>query len=233
MTRTSVLRMTWVDLAFLHWPVPAASLRPLVPAALAIEEYDGSAWVGVVPFEMRDVRLHALPPIPTATNFPELNVRTYVRHAGRQGVYFFSLDAASVLAVVGARTGTGLRYYHARMRIDRDGGDVRYESHRTEDPRPAEFVARYWPTGDVFLSEQGSFEYWSTERYSLFSEWAGTLLRLDIAHPRWPLQSATAEVERNSIASVSGISLRGQAPHVLFAARQDVDAYWPSKADTD
>jgi uncharacterized protein YqjF (DUF2071 family) len=221
----SALRMTWVDLAFLHWPVPADALRLLVPPGLEIDTFDGSAWVGVVPFEMRRVRVRLSPPIPTATDFPELNVRTYVRHRDRAGVYFFSLDAASRLAVIGARTWTGLRYFHAAMRVTRDGSRVAYVSRRTSGD--AELEATYEPTGPVFTSAPGSFEHWSTERYSLFSAHLGALLRLDVEHPRWPLQRAAVSITRNTMAAASGISLPTVAPHVLFAARLDVLANWP------
>ena len=226
--RAPALFMSWLDLAFLHWPVPHGALRGLVPRELEIETFDGSAWVGVVPFEMRDVRLRFAPPLPGAHHFPELNVRTYVRLGDRQGVYFFSLDAASWPAVMGARVATGLRYFQARMAIHRDDARIRYHSTRTH-PGAAQAVlaCEYAADGPVFASEPGSFEFWSTERYSLFSQRWGRLLRLDIEHPRWPLQRAVARIERNTIAVASGISLPPTAPHVLFAAQQDVLAHWP------
>jgi uncharacterized protein len=225
--RLRALYMTWLDVAFLHWPVAHDQLRALVPSELELETFDGSAWVGVVPFEMRGVRLRGLPPIPMAHNFPELNVRTYVRCKGREGVYFFSLDAASRLAVIGARACTGLRYFHARMRIARDADRVFYESRRAGGN--AEFVGRYAPSGPVFTSEAGSFEHWCTERYSLFSRHLGALLRLDIEHRRWPLQPATADIATNTMASASGISIPARAPHVLFAGRVDVIAHLPRR----
>jgi hypothetical protein len=229
---THALRMSWVDLAFLHWPVPAKALRPLVPATLEIETYDGLAWVGVTPFQMRDVRGWAMPPIPTATDFPELNVRTYVRYRERAGVWFFSLDAASRLAVAAARMATGLPYFHARMSARRDAADVVYRSDRTHrGVRPAQLRVRYRPTGDVYRSAPGWFEHWCTERYSLFSVAAGRrLLRLDIEHAPWPLQPASANIELNSMAHASLIDLPRTPPHVLFTKRLDVVAHWPTTA---
>jgi uncharacterized protein len=225
------LRMTWVDLAFLHWPVPVNTLRPLVPASLEIETFEGSAWVAVTPFEMRNVRALGMLPVPTATDFPELNVRTYVQHGGRSAVWFFSLDAASWLAVAGARATTGLPYFHARMRARRTGEDLTYRSERTQaGARPAVFHGRYRPTGDVYRSAPGSFDHWCTERYSLFSILAGRLLRLDIEHAPWPLQPAAAEIEVNTMAQASLIDLPRTAPHVLFAQRLDVLAHWPTTA---
>lgn len=222
--------MSWLDLAFLHWPVPQDSLRWLVPRELQLETFDGNAWVGVVPFEMRNVRLRSAPAIPTAQHFPELNVRTYVRLGDRQGIYFFSLDAASWIAVIGARARTGLPYFHARMQIRRDGDRIGYVSARTHPGAvPAELACEYRADGPVFTSEPGSFEFWATERNSLFSQRGARLLRLDVEHPRWPLQHATVTIHRNTVAAASGISLPATAPHVLFAKRLDVVAVWPQR----
>jgi uncharacterized protein YqjF (DUF2071 family) len=225
------LRMTWTDLAFLHWKVPADLLRPLVPSALEIDTFDDSAWVGVIPFEMRDVAPGGLPPIPTASDFPELNVRTYVTHGGRAGVWFFSLDASSWLAVMGARGAANLPYFHARMNSVHPGADdTSYECERTHPgAAPATFRAWYRPTGDPFTSAEGSFEFWCTERYCLFSmSHEGKLQRLDIEHARWPLQPAVADVVENSMAAASGIALPRDKPHVLFSKRIEVVAHWPT-----
>jgi uncharacterized protein YqjF (DUF2071 family) len=228
---THALRMRWVNLAFLHWRVPADDIRALVPPPLEVDLFDGSAWVAVVPFRMTAVRPLFAPPLPTATDFPELNVRTYVRHGGRSGVWFFSLDAASWLAVLGARTAVGLPYFHAQMDERCVGEGVQYVSTRTHPgAHAAEFRGRYRPSGSIYLAEPGSLDYWLTERYSLFAMHAGRLLRLDIEHARWPLQHATADVERNTMASASGITLPNDAPHVRFARELDVIAHWPVRA---
>jgi uncharacterized protein YqjF (DUF2071 family) len=222
--------MTWVDLAFLHWRVPAALLRPLVPSQLELDVFDGFAWVAVTPFRMTRVRPVLAPPIPGTSDFPELNVRTYVRHGARAGVWFFSLDAASWLAVATARAVTGLPYFHARMQQDRTGDEVRYGSTRTHPGAPAATLrATYRPTGPVYASKPGSLDHWLTERYSLFVRRAGTLLRLDIEHVPWPLQPGTCEVQENTMAAAGGIALPRDAPHVLYAARLDVVAHWPHR----
>jgi uncharacterized protein YqjF (DUF2071 family) len=228
----SMLRMQWIDLAFLHWRVPPAVVRELVPSVLELDTFHDSAWVAVTPFTMKNVHAAFAPPIPTASNFPELNVRTYVRHGGRAGVYFFSLDAASWLAVETARIVTGLPYFHAEMRSMRDGADVVYRSQRSMPGAPvAEFRARYRPTGDVFRSQPGSLEHFLTERYSLFVKHLGRLLRLDIEHEPWPLQPASAEIEHNSMADAAGIALPAEKPYVLFSRQLQVEAHWPVSAD--
>jgi uncharacterized protein len=111
----TTLRMTWANIAFLHWPMPADALRAKLPSGLELDTHEGTAWLGITPFEMRDVHVAGGPRFPTAVDFPELNVRTYVTRNRHPGVFFFSLDAASLLAVIGARATTGLPYFHARM----------------------------------------------------------------------------------------------------------------------
>lgn len=225
------LFMRWVDLAFLHWRVSADALRALVPADLEIDTFEGNAWIGVTPFRMTGVRPIALPPIPTVNDFPELNVRTYVRFGGKSGVWFFSLDAGSQLAVFGARTIVGLPYFHASMLERRVAADIQYESVRTDDRgAPAELRARYRATGEPFRSAPGTLEHWLTERYCLFAMHAGMLLRLDIEHEPWTLHRATADVERNTMAAAAGIALPNEPPHALFSGALDVWAHLPVTA---
>ena len=223
--------MTWIDLAFLHWPVPQAMVRALVPSALELDTFHDTAWLGVTPFRMTNVRPTLLPPIPTARDFPELNVRTYVRRGDRAGVYFFSLDASSWLAVETARAMTGLPYHHAKMSQRLVGQEIHYSSRRAMPGAPgAEFRARYWPAGDVFASNPDSLEYFLTERYSLFVMHLKRLVRIDIEHIRWPLQPADVAIEVNTMAP-AGIALPDQKPHALFSRQLDVVAQFPVQAD--
>jgi uncharacterized protein YqjF (DUF2071 family) len=223
--------MQWLDLAFLHWPVPPEVLRPLIPAGLTLDTFEGQAWVGVVPFRMAKVRVRLTPPVPTAYNFAELNVRTYVRRRDRAGVWFMSLDAPSRLAVLGARIGCNLPYYRAEMERARTGEVTSYRSRRTHrGAAPAEFEARYGPTGATALAAKGTLAHWLTERYCLFTAgWRGRVSQLDVHHRPWPLQPGMAEIKTNSMALASGIPLPDRPPLVHYSAGVDVVA-WPPAA---
>ena len=224
-----VMRMRWLDLLFAHWPVPVEALRPLVPAGLDIETFDGSAWIGVVPFRMEDVASRFLPAVPGPGAFPELNVRTYVRRNGRGGVWFLSLDAGSRVAVEGARFAFHLPYYRARMSSDTEAGWVEYRTERT-DARgdPAGFRGRYRPTGPIEPAAPGSLLAFLTDRLGLYAtDSDGRILWTAIRHEPWPLQAAEAEIETNTMASAAGITLPGVAPVLAFAKRLDVVAWWP------
>ncbi len=224
-----VLSMRWQDLLFAHWRVDASVLRRWVPSGLELDLCDGEAWLGVVPFQMSGVRPRFTPPIPGISAFPELNLRTYVRANGQAGVWFFSLDAASRLAVRMARTTFHLPYFDAAMRCDvASNGSVTYASRRTHrHVVPAELRVRYRPVGPVFSSRPGTLDHWLTERYCLYSADAkGRLYRGDIAHAPWPLQSAQVDLDECRMTGLLGIDLPPVPEHVLYARTLDVRAWW-------
>jgi hypothetical protein len=210
---------TWVDLAFLHWRVDPGELGKHLPDSVELETFDGAAWLGVVPFLMTGVRLRGLPPFPVLSSFPELNVRTYVRRDDRPGVWFFSLDADSRLFVEAAKWQYKLPYHHAEMSHGRVGDDVHYESARPGGV----FNADYRGTGDLFEAEPGSLEHFLTERYCLYTADGPRAYRAEIHHLPWTLQRGVAEIDLNTMAP---LTLPDEAPHVLFAPRQDV-VVWP------
>jgi uncharacterized protein YqjF (DUF2071 family) len=206
---------SWVDLAFVHWKVDHAELQKLVPESVELESFDGGAWLGITPFLLTGFRLRGLPPFPRVSQFPELNVRTYVTHDGKPGIWFFSLDAASTFAVEAAKRLYKLPYNRAQMRYERIGEFVHYESARSG----ATFSGRYRGEGSLFHAAPGSLEAFLTERYCLYTEDGGRLYRADIHHAPWDLQRGEAHVDLNTMAP---LDLPNEAPHVLFSPRQDV-----------
>ena len=215
----------WNDLLFMHWPIAADSLRALVPARIDLDVYDDTAWVSIAPFSLSDLRPRGLPALPRISEFPELNVRTYVIVDEKPGVYFFSLDAGSALAVLGARTLFHLPYYAAAMHLrGRPDGGIDYESRRLAiGSRPARFKAAYAPTGPVTTSAPGSLEHWLTERYCLYAVGsAQRVYRTEIHHRPWPLQPARVEIAENTMAAASQIELPSLPPKVSFTQRLDV-----------
>jgi uncharacterized protein YqjF (DUF2071 family) len=204
-----VMTQRWNDLLFAHWPLPASDLTSLLPDALTVDTFDGSAWVGVVPFWMDQIRMRKLPRIPGANRFPELNLRTYVRerHTNQPGVYFFSLDAANPFAVSAARLFFHLPYYWAAMRLDTDEDrTIRYSSRRLLTKRPTYFRARYRSLGKPCV--KGGIESFLTERYALFTTTRnGELARVNIHHLPWPLELAEADFDANDLPQAHGIRL--------------------------
>jgi uncharacterized protein len=227
-----IMRQTWHDLLFAHWPVAADLMRALVPPQLTLDTFAGEAWVGVVPFRMSGVRPRLLPPVPGLSAFPELNVRTYVRSPNpeqpKPGIYFFSLEATNPIAVTLARRFFYLPYFNAHMRVLDDGRAIHYLSRRThQGAPPATFEGHYAPTGPVFRSAPGSLDEWLTERYCLYTmDNRGATRIVEIHHLPWPLQLATAESEVNTMAAAAHIPLPATPPLLHFARRLDMVA-WP------
>jgi len=223
------MKQKWHDLLFAHWPLPPEKLRPLVPQQLELDLRDGQAWVAVVPFWMSGIRSRWAPPLPFLTKFCELNVRTYVRCNGVPGVYFFSLDAGSLAAVLGARATYKLPYFHAAMLIRSSGESFEYTSGRLQEPRPADFHARYWPTSPPRGRGKDSIEAFLTERYCLYTVDKGRVLRAYIHHAPWQLQDAEAEFNINTVAQASGIELPDAKPLLHFSKNLEVLVWWPEK----
>lgn len=227
--------MTWSELLFAHWAVPASAIAPLLPAGLEVDTWDGQAWVGVVPFRMERVGPRGLQWLPargpSPRSFLELNVRTYVRRKGRQGVFFLSLDATSGLAVETARRWFGLPYVHADITARSGPAGVAYGSTR-RDPRMGSggLDLEYRAVGPAFRAEPETFEAYAVERYALFSERAGDLLCGHIHHPPWELHRAHVAIHHNTIARAHGLPLSRQPDHVLVANPIDVIAWPPTLA---
>ena len=220
------MKQIWHDLLFAHCPLPASTIRPLIPEQLALDTFDNQCWIDVVPFHMSGIRARVLPPIPGLSRFPELNVRTYVTYGGKPGVYFFSLDAANLPAVWAARRFYHLPYFHACMSSREVGEEIHYFSRRRE--APAEFRGHYRPISEISLRPPGSFEHWATERYCLYTIYQEAVYRCEIHHQQWPLQDAGAQFETNSVAAVTGITLPGTRPILHFARQLEV-LIWPLK----
>ncbi len=213
---------TWESLVFVHWRVAADELRPYIPAGLDIEEFDGSAWLGIVPFRITGLRARGMVPLPGLSEFNELNVRTYVRAGdGKPGVWFFSLEATSRLAVWAARRQYRLPYFDARIALDDDGDRIDVACSRLGEADKA-FSGVFRPTGEPVVSPVDSLEFFLVERYCLYAAGGGALWRAEIHHAPWVVGPGDAEIELNSIAP---LPLSG-TPLCHIAERQDV-VIWP------
>lgn len=223
-------RQSWLDLAFIHYRADAKQLTALLPPALRLQEFDGSAWVGLVPFRMAGVMRRPLPDIPYFSSFPELNLRTYVEFEGKAGVWFFSLDADSWPVVFGGRKFYGLPYFSAAMRQAPAAGWHTFSSVRRKGE--ARFNARYRPVGDIFFPEDGTFEYWASERYCLYS-WSARrgIDRVEVHHAPWPLQRAEVVIDECGILAAAGITPMNGEPVCHFSSGVHVVSFAREKTN--
>jgi uncharacterized protein YqjF (DUF2071 family) len=219
----------WRDLLFVHWEVPKAALRPLVPAALGIDTHEGKAYVGVVAFTMHDVRpSRFLPPLAGASGFGEVNVRTYVHHDGRDpGVWFLSLDAHSVLAVLGARAFFHLPYYHARIETRRQGDTIAYSADRHwAGDGPAGLDTRYEVGFETGASEPGSLQHFLVERYALYAMTPrGVLLQARVHHAPYRVRQARVLEMSESLVRAGGLERSEQRASELWSEGVDVEVF--------
>lgn len=208
-----IMYQHWGKLLFLHWSLSAESLRPLIPEPLAIDTFDGAAWIGITPFTMWGVRPAFLPSIPSLSESHELNVRTYVHLDGVPGIWFFSLDASNPVAALGARLTYHLPYFQARMSLERRNRTLHFASRRTRPhAAPAEFEA-VWTVGDRLTpSEPGSLRFFLTERYVLYSARKDVLYSARIFHRPWPLHEAHLLSCRSTLLESQGLPPTANAP---------------------
>lgn len=216
-----VMRETWSKVLLAHWSLPPRLIRPLLPPNLELDTFAQDAYVSVLAFRMSGVRLHFLPPIPGANEMLQINIRTYVKRDDKPGIYFLAVDSNHRLTVLLTRLTLGLPYHHADISIKKrfvgykstvecisqrlDSTDSQSypkgtKGHGDEMSRPGGALqVSYSPSSDVWHSRSGSLEQWLTERYCLYGFHAGKLLRVDIHHHPWPLQTAEAEFRRQSL----------------------------------
>jgi len=226
-----MMHQAWNDFLFLHWEVDPAAVRAVVPEPLELDLCEGACWVGVIPFHMTDVRPRGTVNVPGVSNFPELNVRTYVIANGKPGVYFLSLDAHNRLAVETARLTYDLPYFAAEMSWERRGETLHYRSRRTDGRgAQAEYIGQHTPRGPYRYAEAGSLEHWLSERYCLHTVSAsGAVYTTDVHHLPWPIRDAEVNLEVNTMGDGHGLDLKG-APHVMYSPGVDVVVWTPRRS---
>ncbi len=221
--RRPVMIHRWETLTFLHWPYPVEQVQRLLPPGLEVEPWEGAAWVGLVPFHMR-ARPPRGPALPVAAAFPETNVRTYVSGPdGRAGVWFFSLDASNLPAVLAARTLYGLPYVLSRMSVRRHAdGRVTYLARRRGRGYPAGHDIEVHPE-DPFAPEQlGELDHYLTAKFTLWAHHLGVLHRSDADHPAWPLRRARLLRLEEDLVRAAGLPAPAGAPLVHYSDGVDV-----------
>jgi uncharacterized protein YqjF (DUF2071 family) len=202
-----VMHHQWRRVVFVHWRYPAAAVQPLLPAGLTVETADGEAWVGLIPLLMDHVRLPGLPAPPWLSRFPETNVRTYVqdRH-GRPGIWFFSLDAARLPAVVAARATYRLPYFWSDMSARAAGDRWSYRCRRRQPgSAPPRCDAEVDVGAPLTDSESDELTHFLTARYRLFTVIAGRIMAAEAEHPPWPLRHAHLARLDQSLLQAAGL----------------------------
>ena len=224
--RRAVLRQRWAELAYFHWAYEPADVQPLLPPGVRLDTFDGAAWVGLVPFVMRDVRIGATPPVPYLGTFVEVNVRTYVvDQLGRRAVWFFSLDVPRSVIVAVARSVFALPYCWARTRFEADG------------PRRSYRVDRRWPhaerpsaeidfTVGEPVAEVSELDHFLTARWALLTKRRHRLLYGRVHHERWPLHRVDGWRLHGDLVEAAGLPSPVGAPRAACSPGVGVTVGW-------
>jgi len=223
----AAMRQRWSRLLFLHWPIRADEMWPLLPRGVDLDTHDGQAWVGLVPFVVTGARPVLLPAVPGLSSFVEVNVRTYVHYRGRDpGVWFFSLDASSRVAVFVARRLYHLAYRFAEMTADVRGDRVHFRSRRiAPGPRPGTCAVEYEPRGAVAPAAAGTLEHFLLERYVLYSTDGRRLYQGRVHHPPYPTQAAAVDGLAEDLIAAAGLLRPPCDPLVHYASGVDVEVF--------
>jgi uncharacterized protein YqjF (DUF2071 family) len=223
--RVPLMIQYWTQLLFLHWRWAAAEIQKRLPGGLVVDTFDGTGWIGLVPFFMKGVRPSGFPALPLVSNFLELNLRTYVKDgAGRPGIWFFSLDANQPLAVWTARMFFALPYRHATMHASHRDGWTEYASARVGGGPMLEY--RYRGVGPLQEAVFGSLEFFLVERYRLFASRRGQLLSGRVYHPPYQLSGAEVSHCDTRLFRLDDLESPSRPPdHVCYAPGLGVSVY--------
>jgi hypothetical protein len=210
------------NVLFASWPVDPSVVDAHLPEELQVDTYDGRAWLSAVPLLTAGVRPRGAPE-RVGARIPELNFRTYVTCDGVPGVYFLSIDAQSVLGVLGARLVHHLPYHYARISVRGVNDRVHFDSKRLQPgDRPAHFTTSYRPVEERFGADPGSRAHFLTERYRYFTQDPSERIRVaELDHDRWPLYHAVADVDVNTLFTAAGFAEPDTEPVLYYSPGVD------------
>ena len=230
-SKKCIMKQDWKNLLFLHWSIPVKTIRQHIPEELEIETYNNSAWIGIIPFQMRNLRPSFLFPIPPISNFTEINLRTYVKDKyNRKGVWFFSLDTQNPFGNWLAQSFFHLNYRFAQTEFSTthtQSNTCKFSFPNTQYP---EQTLSWEHTEDTFMPSKSpeSLECFLTERYRLFSynHNKNTLLTGTLSHDRYRLNRPKLLKYSTDLFASNEIEFTNIHPESILACRETkVDVY--------
>lgn len=223
-----VMKQQWRDLAYIHWAYEPAVVQALLPEGIDVDTFDGKAWVGLIPFSMRNISFPFIPPVPYFGSFPEVNVRTYVKRNGVPGVWFFSLDVNRLIPAVFARTTYFIPYCWGKA------------SHKKVEVKLITSVARRWPSKssshiELSIGERiespSDLAHFLSARWGLYSKGFGGKLRYaPVDHEQWQLYEASIVGLDDHLVTAAGLPAPTGEAHVMFSPGVSVRIGKPRKA---
>ncbi len=222
MKSVPIASMLWENVLFAHWKVKCENLKKCLPTGVELDTYNGEAYLGIVPFFMKEMELTFLPFL-SRLSFSQINIRTYVKVANQKGVYFFNLDTNHLLAMLGGKIAFKSPYAYAKITIEKRDNEIFFEHSRPKTDLC--FKGIYKPISNTFYAQNGSLEHWLTERYRFYIICKGKVYFGDISHKKWPLHKATLNIEENTLFQNHRLPNPPDKPHLLFSPSLSVKAY--------
>ena len=224
-SRKHTLSQEWRDLTFMHWEVDIVKLQAHLPEGLEVDTYGGKAYVGIVPFIMRNVRPTWFFSTPFVSTFSEFNIRTYVTKDGISGVYFLTLEAKSMVTCSYAPKAYGLPYRYAKGKVSKQGNNVKWNSSRNNGK--FNLIGNTEITGKQTQAKPGTLEEFLFERYSLYTNKNGNVMRGYTHHKKWDFQDAEVTVTENSLTESFDLGIKNllQPDFVHFSSGVRVRTY--------
>ena len=223
--RPHALVQEWRNLTFMHWEVEPEALAPHIPDGLEIDLFNGKAYVGTIPFIMKNVRPRMLPSVPGVSTFPEFNIRTYVTKNGKPGVLFITLEAQSRITCWHAPKWYGLPYRYAKCKLDVSNDKYAWKSRRTSDG--VELEGECEIHGESRVAEKNSIEHFLFERYSLYTEHKGKLHMAYTLHAPWVFKDGTVKITKNTLTESYGLGIDVMNPQYVHASEGVYVQTWP------
>ena len=223
--RPFAISQEWRELTFMHWKVDPERLKPHLPDGLEIDLFDGEAYVGVIPFVMKNVRPRGFPSVPGISTFAEFNVRTYVIKDGQAGVFFLTLDAKSLVTCFYAPRAYGLPYRYAKAKVKYEGESLQWRSRRSSDG--AELIGSTSNKGPLQSSDSNTLEHYFFERYCLYTEHQGCIRRAYVYHQPWSFTEAEVNLESNTLLESYNMGLDALSPDLIHYSQGLLVKTWP------
>jgi uncharacterized protein YqjF (DUF2071 family) len=224
-----ILTQVWNDMLFLHYQIDPTLLRSYVPEELEIDLYEGKAWISIIPFKITKMRARGLPHFPYLHTYLELNVRTYVKYKGVPGIYFFSLDADKLLAVLGAQVGLGLPYKKAHMYFQQERDQFYFQSVRESSKQTYQLDVQYERKQILYEPLPDSLDFWLLERYSMYSILGNLIIRGDIHHDQWKVSMVHAHISTNTMLDFLQDEKLDPTPQHMHYSRRKRFLFFPPK----
>jgi uncharacterized protein YqjF (DUF2071 family) len=197
------LTAEWRNLVLLSFPIERAVLDARLPRGLALDLWEGQALVSLVGFQFLHTKVLGAPAAPYR-DFPEVNLRYYVRSGPKRGVVFIKEIVPHGVIAWLARTLYSENYVSLPMRTDVDPGRrAEYSWTLAERDDSTDHSIRVVASGPAAYPPPGSLEEFIIEHQWGYSvKDGGECFEYRVERPPWrvyPVESYGFRVDAGRV----------------------------------